>query len=906
MAGTIEGRDGPKWPARRILTELMEPVERRAVAERMLKHGGVELLNSLAEAARFRRQTLERMPNERLLRKLESLMLDPRLEPALHTGLAEYHLNERSLLMAAFLDSWGISHEKGHISAKEVTPPSPEAALEAIEELGEQFPMRGVMTYFATAGLLMGGEDSRWRESLWPIVESFVRESGDEEQCAEMHSVSQPGDEGRAFGADAESTRLDSFTTLDRVLIRQIDASLSGIEGSLSIDEVTDLVEEVIQLNAERHRSYYHRGFLRALLGDEVDFDASERSGHRRGWLLSGRVMALARRLEWEKLASLYDERRAAIEELLAPEGKAPIPRYVSSARKQIFHALWETGRRSEAIASLDPRVVAALGEGFVYRLRKDGTKLLRERRPAEATQCFDLVRRAITRFLPAEEALPPEFLAELDRRRAQCLRSLGRFAEAQKEFERLLGAAETRERGPLLVDVGLAVGRFRSLTDVKAPRDREDVPGMLERLEKGMRLYREALGVEGQRTNAHYVLGVLAMLEERFEAAVHHLELAYLGAGERSVDYMQGGLYDQIRLYHALCILLSLDESRLGYAVDLLESVHERLPTTSWPEWLVRRASEVVELGTSDSIRLMRFFVGAMPRVADLHLRNGVHLERVPELESRLVRRAQASERSLENRFQDLDCLVKHRIRQGRHDDACASLDAIELLGRKSKECRAKLLAALRDSTYAPAWSEQEMMSLRALLLEMDGELEQAGSVLLNLVYQHASREEWDEAIGLAERIAGYGAAAHGACEDARRRVESEVARRVEEEAATGPIESADPVRILFVGGNETQARYDEEVRGRLRERFGSLEVEFEHTGWGSNWGRYLEDMQPRLERCHGIVIMHFIRTQLGRSLRRKAGDLQLPWGACTGHGRDAMVGSIERLAKRILEERE
>ncbi|MFW5878530.1 MAG: hypothetical protein ACOCVR_01820, partial [Myxococcota bacterium] len=77
------------------------------------------------------------------------------------------------------------------------------------------------------------------------------------------------------------------------------------------------------------------------------------------------------------------------------------------------------------------------------------------------------------------------------------------------------------------------------------------------------------------------------------------------------------------------------------------------------------------------------------------------------------------------------------------------------------------------------------------------------------------------------------------------------------------------------------------------------------EHTGWSSNWGRHLEDMQPKLERSHGIVVMHFIRTQLGRQLRKRAGDLRLPWGACTGHGRDAIVSSIEMLARRIIDQR-
>jgi hypothetical protein len=42
--------------------------------------------------------------------------------------------------------------------------------------------------------------------------------------------------------------------------------------------------------------------------------------------------------------------------------------------------------------------------------------------------------------------------------------------------------------------------------------------------------------------------------------------------------------------------------------------------------------------------------------------------------------------------------------------------------------------------------------------------------------------------------------------------------------------------------------------------------------------------------------MIMTFVRTLLGRRIRRTAGEAGLPWVACTGHGRAAIEAAIDR----------
>ncbi|HUP68626.1 MAG TPA: hypothetical protein VM142_02305 [Acidimicrobiales bacterium] len=103
--------------------------------------------------------------------------------------------------------------------------------------------------------------------------------------------------------------------------------------------------------------------------------------------------------------------------------------------------------------------------------------------------------------------------------------------------------------------------------------------------------------------------------------------------------------------------------------------------------------------------------------------------------------------------------------------------------------------------------------------------------------------------------------------------------------------------VRILFVGGNEVQERYQVPIDATLAERYdGRVVVEWFAPGWGSNWMKTFDRIESRYEAADAVVLMPFVRTLFGRRVRKTAGEAGLPWIACTGHGRDALQRAIER----------
>lgn len=100
---------------------------------------------------------------------------------------------------------------------------------------------------------------------------------------------------------------------------------------------------------------------------------------------------------------------------------------------------------------------------------------------------------------------------------------------------------------------------------------------------------------------------------------------------------------------------------------------------------------------------------------------------------------------------------------------------------------------------------------------------------------------------------------------------------------------------KLIFVGGNETQAAYEEELERRVAERWdGRVSVEWVFPGWSSNWSRTAERVESAFATSDAIVLSYFIRTNLGRRLRRTCGEAGLAWIPCAGHGRDALFRAV------------
>ena len=163
------------FTAKRILKELADPDQRRAILAAFWKHADTHAKlmaqMQLAKALHFRDETIRKMPPEKKADLLAARIGSHEFDQVLEIALMQYHTHEKSALLGAFLDRWGIKHENGSIDGDDYTPPTVEQVREAVKDLGDQFDRREVALYLATAGLLMAGE---WRDATWPVAEELA------------------------------------------------------------------------------------------------------------------------------------------------------------------------------------------------------------------------------------------------------------------------------------------------------------------------------------------------------------------------------------------------------------------------------------------------------------------------------------------------------------------------------------------------------------------------------------------------------------------------------------------------------------------------------------------------------------------------------------------------------------
>lgn len=172
-----------RWSARRIINELATPELRREIVISFWRNAEPQAraaaIAHLAKAMNFRTDFLRKATVEKKSDWLIQRSSLHELHEALEMALMLHHTNTRGEMMGAFLDRWGIPHEAGTIEAEEYAAPDEKSVREAVSELRQRFDLRDIAIYLATAGLLMEGPESAWRESTWMVVDDLAGELAD-------------------------------------------------------------------------------------------------------------------------------------------------------------------------------------------------------------------------------------------------------------------------------------------------------------------------------------------------------------------------------------------------------------------------------------------------------------------------------------------------------------------------------------------------------------------------------------------------------------------------------------------------------------------------------------------------------------------------------------------------------
>ena len=888
--------DPRRLGALRLWQALCDDERRAATAAYLNAHeSGREPLNRIiAEARNFRPDTVRKWRDGEICAAMGRV---PLRNHRVASGLLQcHHVPGQLGMVTRFLDALGVPHAEGLVESLEEVDADEDVVRSAVGTLVEEYGPRAAAVYTLTLDLWGAPAGGKGRACLEALVDARPGEGDSDAQAAGSATPATTGDHAAESLAEQEDpTRQPSFTTLDRMMIQTAVDAAQGIAGALADDELDDLVDELVTLNSTRHASYFHAGFRDVLFDKPVAEELPAENQSRLQWYWTGVVQGWARRERWDRIVRAH-----ATNPVVRGLGSGSTAASVAAVR-HIVEALRREGHAAEIAQFV--KVPALVGQPALFQLLLDAaTELLAQGDAASALPIFELLMKTRSPLEQAGRSPPARLLLDAHRRMAHCLRHLRQHARARELLADLL----TQDPDPNIhamvhADLGLIAGGFDGLEGVLLPVRRDELAGVVDRLTKGVEHFRESVDIQtAYSAHGHYCLGVLALgravADHTFDDAEHHLQSARIHFSEAADSY-PANLVAHANLYFALAKAQQLLSDKLAHAADVItESLASgaRMPTC-----LIEPTTEA--FGLAEEKQDLRRVTEAIietggDQALDESATCNAALDHCLALADRLHTRGQADGRTAVKRAADLRAALRGFVHRGGREAAGEALDGLERLAR-NEVAVPEFLALLEDpKRYDPAWDLEDATIARARCHEDRGEFSEAIRVLQDLFYRLASPERaagLSDAAGVLERIRGYGIdpsyySGMTSRYTALAALEAEGPAPVE---LNVPV----PVSVLVVGGAELQARSEGTVRGKLQERHPHIRARFIQTGWSSNWQRTFSEIEREMEKHDALVIIRFMRTHLGREIRR---TWKGPWRSCWGGGPGAVVEAVSNVA--------
>ena len=870
------------------------------------------LLSALARAGGYRRRTLEKLDPARAAGLAGRI---PRRSlPAEHGLFSHFLTHSRQEMLARYLDVLGVPHENGRINQDYDKEAEPDQVARAARTIREEFPADDVAVYLVALSLVnpnVGAGLPTW------LQEDFLRGlHGEQRPVPEPEGPEHEAEteepeliqEARREDPDEEATAGSPFTALDRTLIRAVVDSSQEVRGALDSVALEDLVDEVVELNSDRHSSYFHRGFLDAMTDRRRFDDLPAENPSRRAWYASGWISGMVRRDRHEAVVQVHDD-GVGMDELRA------LPEAADLALPFVFDALCRAGRPSEAVASL-PTSLLLRRPVHIGRLLEEGTRLLRSDQAESARPLFDRLGEAVRELEAQGEPTTEPFFLEIRRRRAHCYRQLGEGERARALLERLLTEdPDPGVRAMVLADLGLLDAGYRSLADMRLWRTESEASDIRDALERGEARFKASVELPSRRrSHGAWPLGVLAMARQDWEGARGFLSTALSGFLESPERYGQRRLIPRVHVAAGIAEAMATDYARLPRAAELLLAGVEdgaRIPGPLMAPVLA--ALEIHEEDLASRV-LSAVLAADGPGALDLLL-DSEAAWRTPAVALALLERAGMGETKRADRARDLRnalpiLLSPTVLSRGEPEGAegtpsaleaaRSALDQLEGLALEGVEVDAYLELVSDPERLDPAWGPEEAAWSRITVLEATDRRQDAVGVIRSRLERVLARQgpiAESEAEGLLAHARSYGLGDDWTG-DLEQRFAAWQAEFGSDEEEVLP-EAAHPqqqMRVLIVGGDERQNELEARVQRTLDEDSAPIRVKHLPTGWSGNWSGTLDEALREAERHQAVVLLRFMRTEFGRSLRAGLGDR--PWVSCPGVGTAQVTRMVRKAA--------
>ncbi len=882
---------------------------------------------TLHKSGGFRTDFLMRMPLDLFRQWLKNRVEDPKTAPTLFDKVLTQFFNERYRVeQADFFKKTGMP-ANGHLldskgNWNEMDWSKCGKAAAKFSKAYPNFPLDSFLVILAAFFQRTAGHPE-WTRLLLEhtgLVDK-LRKWHDEDETAESELREDMHDSGYpAYDAlKAEDSTGEWETVLDRIIRKLVKASAEREFGSLPLEEIADLVDEVIHLNSDRTESVYHSGYLEAMTGVRLIEPGEIRNAGAARFYTLGLIGGYIESGLAEKLSEVYDGRRENVADLLAN------PHIAAQFARDLEASLQRRDRWQDAAAVLEAVApFLEIGE-LAARLEKFSPKIAEFAESAGNRHGIDLWL-AVGKTLNIAEAKIESMgggkeaksaLGKMRRCAANCYMAAGNFREAKdllstaaQELE--AGCASAAERAAALVDLVLAKAGFANEMEIHshAIRRKGGLKTLAAETEALISASRMSPAEAGRAKYllgaAHYYCSEFPGAAKEFEEAIslfsassncprtelliapaHHLLAKSLFQTEVPANA------DKIAASYKIAIAAGIDVDwkdalpllndlyllgRAGSACEILLGVSNLNPLPQKPG---KEFLEVLGALAAESPEVWQLLEKVLNQP-------GVGYKAKFEIYLDILKGNIAlSESAVAAFIETVDSIViEHPVLFPDWIDFLLAEDGLHSLTALD----------LQSLAFERAWDCGDYSRL----------FKAADKGLLQRLISVAERshdpgdaeeiEEWLDKLSLAEESEALVQSARKRLEILRSKIE--LADSPDSDTLKSLLSGRERISILVIGGDEKQAQYEtkcrEEIEKELGEAFSKLNLKFYFTCWNNNFGRQYENMKGELSNSDVVVVHRLIRTILGRKLRKYVNENGKKWVGCIGRGGDSLTRSI------------
>jgi tetratricopeptide (TPR) repeat protein len=664
-----------------------------------------------------------------------------------------------------------------------------------------------------------------------------------------------------------------SLGPLDRLMLRAINESSSATLGALSDTDIQLALKELLALNSGNDKYYYHVGYYLGLHGLPFRVE-KQQTRVAQSWSFLGYLLGMWRDIgaemaevfvnykrNWEQMLTDLDVRDLVVCYQFVPmmlqrerSGPAVVAELVTHC--PIPHI--KSADHPESMPQHVYAVAANLVRGGEHLNHADSILHTLIEQLEGNQQQFNLYGKCL-------------------RKRGQLLRRRRNFAQAQEMFMQAIEVPEFTEVAQTHADIGLTMAGFQAL-DAIVPDSSHDFRVIQQSLLPHEAHFRSALQVpNGDYTNAQFVLGILAFANGNLPEAYAFFSESKRGMERQLAAYKVRSLYDWTVFLKIRAGSQSLETSDIPTLRDELQVVSTSQTFFPLPHWLkIFHNVGKVHPATARDVMLHLF------RYRNLDIYDVCDISELFQQPRDIWQRYFFGDKFIRlGRAEKLDRYRDAFQYALSNDNDEASEYVLSLLEQHANDYseHAPLIDQIITEYYDHVlriWEEADVLHLRIQLQWMMGKPD----IAVVLIEQLTN-------IYLGQRDFAQARATYAWLKQVDTARATQYAEILEVPTAS---QHTTRCRVLYVGGNETQQSFKDEITVRLRAEHPYIEVTWELIGWRSNWDRDAERIEKVIPEYDLVILSPYVRTLFGRHIRRASQH----WRSSTGKGQGRIYHDI------------